>query len=267
MGTADCSGGGSLLYRHRANACGSPIPEVCHLKDTRGRGPVWGWRGSSCSWGRLALALLVWELVQLALHNVSLALCRWRMSRWSGIPAGGHVRWPSFRQSPSKEAVQGLPAHRWEHGHILVSLKMTLPCLVLMVAKAEAACAFLRVLGEAGSAHLPLSVGGLRPGMCPRQYSGWREGLTWACFSAAKPEAELIRGCSQRPGLREVGPLTTSVAGQAWSWETTRRAGPRPIWGVQVSDRSKPHPTSFVKATTSRNQIRKSWLVSLVSTE
>jgi len=59
----------------------SPIPEVYHLQDIQGAEAraEGGVVAAACWGGRLrglALAWLVWELTQLALHNVPRVLCR-----------------------------------------------------------------------------------------------------------------------------------------------------------------------------------------------
>lgn len=245
--------------RHWAKACGSQIfQRSAHHMDIQGSGPQSEVNGSSHLWGKVAVALLVSELMRLFLAGVPPALCRCRMSGWHGTPFREHVRMPFPEQR--KEASLGMGWQKpelWGDG----------PSAHLLTAKTperfQARAAWAHTQWGWGWHSLPcrdlVRIAGLllptSPGArdVPTAAPTTEEVPVWTWFLAAKPKAEQLRGSvapglphSQLSGLREVGAQTTC--------------------GLDRPEAEKPqgnshpyHSTSFVKTNKSRNWVRKSW--------
>ena len=191
--------------------------------DMQGSGPQSEVNGSSHLWGKVAVALLVSELVQLFLPSVPPALWRCRMSCWHGTPFREHVRMPFPGQR--KEVSLGMgwqkPKH-WGDGpsaHLLTgkNLEQVSGKSCLWVhgqggwGRHCLPCRYL--VRMAGLLLLPTSSGARD---VPTAAPTTEEVPVWTWFLVAKPEAEQLRGSvapgfpdSQLSGLREVGAQTT----------------------------------------------------------
>lgn len=167
------------------------------------------------------------------------------------------------------------PLMGWDEGPLGACFRRELPdhtCLggwgrrcpvqVPRAAKANTNSTFLQVPGEGGAGQLPsLQDGGLSPGMSPQQHN---------CFAEATPEVERTRGiCSRQQWLFPTASCLdwgkwVQTASVGWTGLQLRNhkatASPGPPGAVHVSYDSPHHSTYYVKATKSRNWVRKSWL-------
>ena len=212
--------------------------------DMQGSGPQSEVNGSSHLWGKVAVALLVSELMQLFLPGVPPALWRCRMSCWHGTPFREHVRMPFPGQS--KEVSLGMgwqkKTEHWGDGpsspladrkEPRASFRQELP-MSPWAGRMRPTLPSLQVPGEDGwTPPAPHKFRGQGCALSSTNY--WGRASVDMVFGG-KAWSRAAKGlCSTRsPPLPAVwvegsGCPNHLWAGQAWSWETTGQQPPIPL--------------------------------------